>query len=268
MIFVAVAVAWAVYLIPQAMRHHEEVARSRSIDRFSTTMRVLARREPISSRDARLVVTPGQAASEPVVTTKGRKPSTAQIRARREAVRRATRRRRRVLGVLLALNALTAILGLLHVIGWIWQALPGGLLVAWIVACRLMVKSERSAFAAHGVAAPVDSEPPAAEAGDVPEDYIVERNDQGFDEVAPEAETSTIPAVTDGDLWDPLPVTLPTYVSKPPAARRTVRTIDLGEPGAWTSGRTQESAEIAREADEVARAQRTAEGEKRRATGS
>jgi len=267
MIFVAVAVAWAVYLIPQAMRHHEEVARSRSIDRFSTTMRVLARREPVSSRDARLVVTPGRAASEPVVTTKGKKPSAAQIRARGEAARRATRRRRRVLGVLLALNALTALLGLLHVIGWSWQALPGGLLGVWLVACRLMVKSEQSAFAPRVVAAP-DVAEPAGEADDVPGDYTVERNEQGFDEVAAGAETSTIPAVRDGELWDPLPVTLPTYVSKPPAARRTVRTIDLGEPGAWTSGRTQESAEIAREADEAARAQRTAKAEERRATGS
>ena len=44
-----------------------------------------------------------------------------------------------------------------------------------------------------------------------------------------------------GTLWDPLPVTLPTYVTKPAATRRTVRTIDLGEPGAWTSGHTDET---------------------------
>ena len=44
-----------------------------------------------------------------------------------------------------------------------------------------------------------------------------------------------IPTEDGGSLWDPLPVTLPTYVTKP-KARRTVRTIDLGEPGTWTSG--------------------------------
>ena len=45
-IFVALAVAWAVYLVPKALKHHDEVARTRSVDRFSATMRTLARREP------------------------------------------------------------------------------------------------------------------------------------------------------------------------------------------------------------------------------
>ncbi len=49
-------------------------------------------------------------------------------------------------------------------------------------------------------------------------------------------------------------MTLPTYVSAP-KAKRTVRTIDLGEPGTWTSGRTAEDAEIAARAaaEEAAR---------------
>src|SRR6185436_18203340 len=64
-IFVVLAVAWAVYLIPKALRHHDEVARTRSIDRFSTAMRVLARREPVNRRDARLVVSPARAAGNP-----------------------------------------------------------------------------------------------------------------------------------------------------------------------------------------------------------
>jgi hypothetical protein len=38
-----------------------------------------------------------------------------------------------------------------------------------------------------------------------------------------------------GTLWDPLPVTLPTYVSKP-RATRSVRTIDLSAPGVASSG--------------------------------
>ena len=55
LIFVALAVAWAVYLIPKALEHHEESARTRTVERFSATLRVLARREPISRRKARLV---------------------------------------------------------------------------------------------------------------------------------------------------------------------------------------------------------------------
>ena len=52
-----------------------------------------------------------------------------------------------------------------------------------------------------------------------------------------------------------MPVTLPTYVSKP-AATRTVRTIDLESTGVWTSGRTESDAALAREADEAERADR------------
>ena len=47
LIFVALAVAWAVYLIPKALKHHDEVVRSKSVEKFSHTMRVLARREPV-----------------------------------------------------------------------------------------------------------------------------------------------------------------------------------------------------------------------------
>ena len=56
-----------------------------------------------------------------------------------------------------------------------------------------------------------------------------------------------IPTEDGGSLWDPLPVTLPTYVTKP-KAKRTVRTIDLGEPGTWTSGRTAEDTQIVAQA--------------------
>jgi len=39
-----------------------------------------------------------------------------------------------------------------------------------------------------------------------------------------------------GALWDPIPITMPTYVSKP-LAPRTVRTIDLSGPGVASSAR-------------------------------
>jgi hypothetical protein len=270
MIFVALAIAWAVYLIPKALRHHDEVARSRSVDRFSDTMRVLARREPVNKRDARLVVMPGRGSSTAEVTVKptAAAPTPAQLRARRETVARATRRRRNVLALLLLANAVVATLAFLQIFGWIWQAVPAGLVVVWLVLCRVMVKSERRADAPAALAE-IDESPAADATADLPADYSVERNAQGFDEVASSAETATMPAIADGTLWDPLPVTLPTYVTKPAATRRSVRTIDLGEPGAWTSGRTEESAVIAREADAAAKAARDAgEGATRKAVGS
>jgi hypothetical protein len=54
-------------------------------------------------------------------------------------------------------------------------------------------------------------------------------------------------------------VTLPTYVSKP-AARRTVRTIDLDSTGVWTSGRTEADSALAREAEAADRVRRHTAG--------
>lgn len=284
LIFVALAAAWAAYLIPKAVRHHDEVARSRSVDRFSSTMRVLARREPVSTRDARLVVTPARDGSGPVVTTKATRPTAAQVKARRAAARRAAQRRRRVLGTVLLLNVVVAALAAFGLVDWAWQALPASLLVAWLVACRLMVRSERAT--ARPLAVPVPDAQQGAEPPAVPEHFATERDESGFELVAGDAETTTIPAVTeplhaegrrvegqyvDGQradgMWDPVPVTLPTYVTKPAATRRTVRTIDLGAPGTWTSGRTDEDAAIAREADAAASVARD-EAPARRATGT
>ena len=244
-IFVALAVAWAVYLIPKALKHHDEVVKSRSIERFSHTMRVLARREPVSTRDARLVVSPGRAASAPVVEVKAARPTPAQVRDRRTAARTAARRRRRVLGLLLLANATVSGLAAGHVMGWLWESIPATLVVAWLVACRLMVKKERAVWAPV-----IPSVAPAVE-DETEVDVEVEVDEQGFEQVAAHAETTSIPAVLIGDpsLWDPLPVTLPTYVTKPAAARRSVRTIALDDTGVWTSGHTDADSKLAREAD-------------------
>ena len=232
LIFVALAVAWAAYLIPKALRHHEDVVRGRSVDRFSHSMRVLARREPVSARSARLVVTPPREAAPPAAVP----TSDEQDAARRAATRRATRRRRRVLGLLLLGLVGTATAAALHRLGWTYAAIPAGLLLGWLVACRLMVRKERSWQSASYDDADLtgEIEPVPSEATDA--------------ESAP-------PEARDPKLWDPVPVTLPTYVSKPPA-RRTVRTIDLDSTGVWTSGRTEADSALAREAEAADRVRR------------
>jgi hypothetical protein len=248
LIFVALAVAWAAYLIPKALRHHDDVVRGRSIDRFSQSMRVLARREPVSARMARLVVTPAKAASAAVVSTKPSAPAPSteeQYAASRPAARaatgsvtgRATRRRRRVLAVLLM--ALAGVVGACADgrVPWLYAAIPAGLLVAWLVACRVMVRRERSWRRVTQADADHETEDAAASAP------------------AAEVEPASAGTPRDPRLWDPVPVTLPTYVSKP-AARRTVRTIDLDSTGVWTSGRTEADSALAREADAVEAAER------------
>ena len=259
LIFVALAVAWAVYLIPKALKHHDDVVRSRSVDRFSHTMRVLARREPVSHKNARLVVTPGRAASAPVVTTKRAEPAAepATEPTVRASTNRAARRRRRVLGLVLLANAAVLGVAAFDVISWWYATIPGAVLVAWLVACRLMVRREQRSRrpVSQRVATPVAEDEPV-------EDRIPVEPDEDDDDLH---HTTQTPAIADPTLWDPMPVTLPTYVTKPAATRRSVRTIDLDSTGVWTSGRTEGDSQIAREADHAARAERT---ERTRGDGS
>jgi hypothetical protein len=244
LIFVALAIAWAAYLIPKALRHHDDVVRGRSIDRFSQSMRVLARREPVSARMARLVVAPARAATAAVVTTKptGASPEPDELFARRQATARATRRRRRVLS-LLGLALAGAVAGYAAGrLAWPYVAVTVALLVAWLAACRLMVRRERS----WTPAVPIESREPAATS-------IEPSATETTSSVAP----VSVDVPRDPALWDPVPTTLPTYVSKPPA-RRSVRTIDLDSTGVWTSGRSEADSALAREAEAAERVRRRA----------
>jgi hypothetical protein len=275
LIFVALAVAWAVYLVPKALKHHDDVVRSRSVDRFSHTMRVLARREPVNRRNARLVVTPGRPASSAVVVTKGGQPAPVEARTLRAAANRAARRRRRVLGTILLANVVVVALAAFAVIEWAWTAIPAVLLAVWLVACRLMVRRERAASAPvpNPVATPAaeavetvaaDTERPAE-----PVEPVVARLGETPEQIADLEDTSSIAAVVDPMLWDPVPVTLPTYVTKPAARRRTVRTIDLDATGVWTSGNTAGDSQLAREAEQADKAARSRKtDDDQRAVGS
>ena len=74
----------------------------------------------------------------------------------------------------------------------------------------------------------------------------------------------TDPAKEAGALWDPVPITVPTYVSKP-LAPRTVRTIDLSGPGVTASARPQvpvtaDAPEAVAEARAAGRRRRRPEG--------
>jgi hypothetical protein len=272
LIFVALAVAWAVYLVPKALKHHDDVVRSRSVDRFSHTMRVLARREPVNRRNARLVVTPGRPASSAVVVTKGGEPAPVEARTLRAAANRAARRRRRVLGTILLANVVVVALAAFAVIEWAWTAVPAVLLAVWLVACRLMVRRERAASApvANPVATPaVETVEADTERVAEPVEPVAARLDETPEQVADLEDTSSIAAVVDPMLWDPVPVTLPTYVTKPAARRRTVRTIDLDATGVWTSGNTAGDSQLAREAEQADKAARSRKtDDDQRAVGS
>ncbi|GAA4821255.1 hypothetical protein ACFQ0K_19425 [Nocardioides caeni] len=294
LIFVALAVAWAVYLVPKALRQHEEDAISRSVDGFSDRLRVLARRDAVSGRETVLVsgstteVTSEvevEVESEVVVAVARPEPrrdeaglDAAERRRRRQqqaAARRAADRRRRVFNILLLAIIAVAGLGIGSVIAQAWTAVPAGLMVAWLVLCRLMVRRERAQRAQRSR----------------------RRRTTLADQLLDEEDTGTVPVLSDDNLagddtdeipvvaaalldesgpesvgggWAPVDVPLPTYVAKA-AAGRTVRTIDLDSTGVWSSGRNEADSRLAREAD-AQRAVEAAEGqgddEQRRATGS
>lgn len=264
LIFVALAVAWAVYLIPKALEHHEEGARTRTVERFSATMRVLGRREPISRRKARLVTgttsaaTAAAGATATVERTSSRRaPEVApltpvQLRARRRAAAKAAKRRLRVVTLILFANAVVAALAWLQVVAWAWCAAPVGVLAVWLVACRLMVKRERADLTQARIPAELPVEPPS----DLTEE--IARVD-----AAPSGDTSAQRAP---GSWDPVAVPLPTYVSKP-VAPRSVSTIDLDSTGVWSSGHNASDSALAREAEAAERpaAEKPAE---RRASGA
>lgn len=270
LIFVALAVAWAAYLIPKALRHHAEAEGSRSVDDFSGRVRVLASREPINRKQARLVPAGSGTPSAPTV---------AELRARRARARQAAQRRRRVLMLLVLTLAVVGGLAGYRLFHWGYVGIPVGLLVAWLVACRLMVRREHAALPVTkrtGEAAAAARQSIPAEAGGEVELATDETGE--IPAVSAEVADANPPAVAgagDRTLWDPVPVTLPTYVNKPQAARRTIRTIELDSTGVWTSGRTERDAAIARQADAAAKEAKESsaaddreQGEGQRAVGS
>jgi hypothetical protein len=303
-IFVLLALAWAVYLIPKALKHHDEVARTRSIDRFSNAMRVLARREPVSEGRSRLVVTPARPADMPRILLPARPARPDRLAnplaARRAAAKAAARRRRRVLLLLFLGDAAVTALAAYALLPWWSVAAPASLTLLFLVLCRTQVRREvqapltrdvrardRSAAAPRravrvdtqyptpregrsvgstGVGSTAAGSPGAASTGaawsgaaDPDEDTVP------IPLTAEEPAAAAVPTTDGGSLWDPLPVTLPTYVHKPKAAR-TVRTINLGEPGAWTSGRSESDSRLVEDAASVE--EETVDQDDQRAVGS
>lgn len=233
------AVGWAVYLIPKALKHQDEMALSRSVDSFSDSVRVLGRRTSAVEPPAVAVEAPVEAPVEEVV------PQTAPVfRVSRAAARRAARRRRRVLAVLVVGLLATVVTSYLAYTPWWSTAIPGGLVVAFLVVARLTVRKQQVRRAVVPAADVDEPSVPLTETQLQPdlgrEDTMGLSRDQLAAAVA-------APAMDEGGLWDPLPVTLPTYVNKA-RARRTVRTIELTQSGVTSSGHDESDTALAQEA--------------------
>jgi hypothetical protein len=228
-IFVVLALAWAIYLIPKVLRHHDEVAKNRSVDKFSDSMRVLARREPVTRKKSQLV-----RADRPRLAP----PTAREIRTRRRAAAHAAKRRRSILALLLFAGFVVTALALLGVLLPWAPTIPAVAILGFLVLSVSLGRRERQVWSLR-LAMSTRSVPFRIE---IPRPVPI-RNEQGFEEVQCTDDTITFdPAELEAaleangeGLWDPLPVTLPTYVTAPKATR-AVRTIDLSAPGTYSSG--------------------------------
>ncbi len=214
MIYGGIVVLWLCYLVPLALHRYDDATKARSVERFSDAMRGLGRADAVDP------------------------PVRAQVawvdpHTQHRAARLAARRRRRVLGVLVFGAAVTAVVCFLGLAPWWVMSIPAGLVVAFLAVARVQVARTRtrtweSALVAGGVAPMGD---PPDEQSTVVLDAVTAQVHLPQQQVV-----AAVPTEGGEALWDPVPVTLPTYVSKP-AAPRDVAAIDLDSPGVWTSGR-------------------------------
>jgi hypothetical protein len=225
---------WAVYFIPRWLRRHEELSESRSIERFDRAMRILSRKDP--TPDRRYVVMPPRPAeaagpARPGVRAgrPGRADRPGPVR-RRHAASVAVRRRR-VLAVLLLATVLVAASAPLTPVPW-WGALAGvGVVLGYLVHCRLQARTRHQVHRTR-VAVRQRSRSRLMRF-DAIERLMTVRRELAEERAAEqrrweEAEAAERAVREEEERrraeaeagWNPVPVPLPTYVSKPVAPRR------------------------------------------------
>lgn len=221
-IYGAIVVAWATYLVPLALRRDEQASRTRSIERLSTAMRVLV------SRGARVqAAARGPAPKTSVAHTSlpERERVLLTPPPSRAAERAAAARRRMVLYVLMALTIVVGVVSVLGLVPWWSFVVPLVLIASFLVIARRSVRkaNQSSWVEVAGAETPESIAPgePAPGSGDDDDEDTITLT-------AAQRRAAAAPRVANGStLWDPLPVTLPTYVDAP-VARRAFRTISLG----------------------------------------
>lgn len=223
MIYAAIVAGWAAVLVPRWVRHNEEIEQAREADAASG-VRVLGPSASLTRgarTQARHDSLPALSA-EPLVAED--EQSAADDESPADAVSehgRAARRRRRVvivLGLGLAAVTVVAVIGTLP----LWSvAIPALLLTGFLQLAR-RAAVVRGVDGVHDVDRRVRR--PAAPT------HVAQRRVGVLDDSKPAEHV-------DPHAWEPVPVPLPTYLTKPKAPDIGTRTIDLTQPGAWTSGR-------------------------------
>lgn len=260
LIYAAIVAAWAAFLVPRWVRRNEEVERAREAD-VERGVRVLSRKAgppqaphgsvtlpaPAGASAASGAAAGSVAGPAPELPDGSRAPggpSSATPAADVFAV--AARRRRRMLGALLVLLIASAALVLLGRAP-AWAPLgPGALLAVFLFLARraAVVQARRRRAQARRAAA--DRRRSAAREAAAVWAAPSEAADEGAPRrlILPDEIAEPAPSIGEGEEWSPVPVPLPTYLTKPKATRPAARTIDLSQPGAWTSGRLDPASSI------------------------
>jgi hypothetical protein len=226
---------WAAYFIPRWLRRHEELSESRSVEKFDHAMRILSRRDP--TPDKRYVVMPPRPEPAPsTLPTRSRTRTSIPVQrsapVRRPRIGAAAMRRRRILAALVLVTLLTATLTPLTPVPWWAPVLLLVLTVADLVHQRVQVRRSREVTRTRqAVRRSVRSRIMRFDALDrlmsVRRELAEERAaEEARWEAAEEAlrldrEAEERRVAAEAAGWNPVPVPLPTYVSKPMAPRRT-----------------------------------------------
>jgi hypothetical protein len=275
---------WILVLVPMWLNRHDADSASRSMDSFSTAMRVLSRRPP-ARPDRRYVVMPRRDSwgatvdNHPDATTQGRFGAEGRFGARprlrlprltgrRAAVSTGSRpisgrarvlaRRRRIALAFAVLTIGLAVSAFVLHTSWWLEVAADLLLAGYLVHLRneaIRVADNRRRRMAR--AARLANGSPSL-------DYAVRSRDTavGRRVVGAGSDVDALVGITaasasgteNGSRWEPVPVPLPTYVSKPvvqrPAAsapRADVEsgtTIDLTRPGTWAESQGDQQVDV------------------------
>jgi hypothetical protein len=253
-IYAAIVVAWAAYLLP-LVRHHREQPSATRPNSAAGPVRVLGKR----SSAARARGSEQAEPSEPV----GDDPPGLEVPAGVDVSPRrydAAARRRRVLCLILATAVVIGVFAFVGMVPWWSLAVPGGLLVVFVVLARLSVRAARATRRRVRNRPPLDSQAADMNVADEPTSRRARRPATAATAATPgilsAEELTDDPAAawvahSPVDAWDPLPVTLPTYVTKDAAPARRVRTIDLSGAAAFSAGRLPEAELLSRQPETV-----------------
>lgn len=218
LIYAAIAIAWLAYLVPWFLRKRAKEDEKSGVDPRIQLGGVRIIRDVDESDEA--VNADDTETKAEVSTPLMRRAQMYELRAADQA---AAARRRHVLVFLVLATAAVTVAVVTGSIPWPVLFAPAGLLVGFVVVARFSVRAMRRKLDRQYQL--------ILNRGNEEATMMIKRED-AEKLVAPEPvteESAPISPVSAGNVWEPLPVTRPTYVSRPLAAR-TVRTIDLSTP--------------------------------------